>query len=125
VLHLGYAWLVAGFALKALAAAGMGNPMLAIHAFTAGGIGLLTLGMMARVALGHTGRALRPAPAMTWAFLLLNLAALTRVFLPMISPGNYRAWIVLAGIFWSMAFAIFVIAYARILIRPRVDGRPG
>ena len=125
VLHLGYAWLVAGFLLKALSAAGLVNPMLAIHAFTAGGIGTITLGMMARVALGHTGRALRIAPAMGWAFILANLAALARVFLPLIGPAGYHEWIVLAGIFWSAAFALFVISYARILVLPRVDGKPG
>ena len=125
VLHLGYAWLVAGFLLQALAAAGLVNPMLALHAFTAGGIGTVTLGMMARVALGHTGRELRVAPAMTWAFILVSLAACSRVFLPLLVPAGYREWIVLAGVCWSAAFALFVITYARILIRPRVDGRPG
>ena len=125
VLHLGYAWLVAGFMLKALSAAGLVNPMLAIHAFTAGGIGTLTLGMMARVALGHTGRVLRVGSAMTWAFVFVSLAGVSRVFLPVISPGQYSEWMVLAGGFWSVAFALFVISYAGVLIQPRVDGRPG
>jgi uncharacterized protein involved in response to NO len=125
VLHLGYAWLVAGFLLKTLSAAGLVNPMLAIHAFTAGGIGTLTLGMMARVALGHTGRALRVGSAMTWAFVFVGVAGVSRVFLPVIYPGRYSEWMVLAGLFWSVAFALFVISYAGVLIQPRVDGRPG
>ncbi|MGB5472913.1 MAG: NnrS family protein [Gammaproteobacteria bacterium] len=125
VLHLGYAWLVAGFILKALSAAELINPMLAIHAFTAGGIGTITLGMMARVALGHTGRVLRAGPAMTWSFVLANLAGVSRVFLSLLSPGRYSEWIVLAGVLWSVAFAIFVITYSGILIQPRLDGRPG
>jgi len=125
VLHLGYAWLVVGFALQALSAADLVNPMLAIHAFTAGAIGTLTLGMMARVALGHTGRTLQVGPAMTWAFVLITLAGIARVFLPVIEPALTRTWVVLAGLFWSLAFALFVISYARILIRPRVDGQPG
>jgi uncharacterized protein involved in response to NO len=125
ILHLGYAWLVAGFLLQALSAAGLVNPMLAIHAYTAGGIGTITLGMMARVALGHTGRALQVGAAMSRAFILVNLAAFSRVFLPVIDSDHARAWIVLAGIFWSVAFAIFVISYARVFIQPRVDGRPG
>jgi uncharacterized protein involved in response to NO len=125
VLHLGYAWLVVGFLFRALSAAGLASPALAIHAFTAGGIGTLTLGMMARVALGHTGRALRVGPAMVWAFVLVNLAGMLRVFPPAINPGNYDTWLVLAAICWSTAFAIFVISYAGTLIRPRVDGRPG
>lgn len=125
VLHLGYAWLVAGFIFRALAAIGLANPVLAIHAFTAGGIGTITLGMMARVALGHTGRSLYVGPAMFWAFVVANLAGVMRVFLPAFLPAYYHAWLVLATIFWSMAFAIFVVVYASILIRPRIDGRPG
>jgi hypothetical protein len=69
-----------GFALLALSAAGIGAAAgSALHAFTAGGIGVLTLGMMARVSLGHSGRMLEPAPLMTWAFVAVNLAALIRV----------------------------------------------
>jgi uncharacterized protein involved in response to NO len=125
ILHLGYAWLVSGLLLQAFAAAGLVNPMLAVHAFTAGAIGTITLGMMSRVALGHTGRELRAAPAMTWAFILVTLAACSRVFLPLVVPAGYREWMVLAGACWSAAFALFVFHYARILIPPRVDGRPG
>jgi uncharacterized protein involved in response to NO len=125
VLHLGYVWLVAGFVLTALSAAGLINPMLALHAFTTGGIGTLTLGMMARVALGHTGRALRVGAAMTWAFVFANLAGISRVFLPILSPGRYSEWVALAGVFWTVAFTLFVISHARVLIQPRVDGQPG
>jgi uncharacterized protein involved in response to NO len=81
--------------------------------------------MMARVALGHTGRTLRVGPAMFWAFVLANLAGMIRVLPPAIYPEYYDTWLVLAAIFWSTAFAIFVISYAGILISPRVDGRPG
>ena len=59
VLHLGYAWVAIGFALKAAVAAALVIPMVGLHALTVGAIGVLTLGMMARVALGHTGRALQ------------------------------------------------------------------
>jgi len=79
---------------------------------------------MSRVALGHTGRALRVGPAMTWAFALVNLAGLTRVFMPIIIPANYREWVIVSGILWTAAFALFLISYARLLIQPRVDGRP-
>ena len=125
VLHIGYAWLVAGFILTALAAAGWINPMLALHAFTTAGIGTMTLGMMARVALGHTGRELRTHPAITLAFVLVNLAAVARVLLPIIIPQNYIECVQLAGLLWIAAFAIFVMYYARLLIQPRIDGRPG
>jgi len=125
ILQLGYAWLVAGFLFKALAAAGLASPVLAVHAFTAGGIGTVTLGMMARVALGHTGRTLRAGRAMFWAFVLANLTGVIRVFLRAIVPAYYNTWLVLAAILWSTAFAIFLIVYAGILSSPRIDGRPG
>ncbi len=125
VLHLGYAWLVVGFVLKALAAAGLVNPMLALHAFTTAGIGTMTLGMMARVALGHTGRELRIGHWITLSFVLANLAAVARVLLPIMLPHMYNDCVALAGVLWSAAFAIFVLHYAGILIRPRFDGRPG
>ncbi len=126
ILHLGYGWIVLGFALLALSSAGMpAAGSSALHAFTAGGIGVLTLGMMARVSLGHSGRLLEPAPAMTLAFVAVNVAALIRVALPLLFPAAYAQWIEVAGLAWILAFGIFVTVYAPILLRPRVDGKPG
>lgn len=126
ILHLGYAWIAVGFALLALSAAGMGAAAgSALHAFTAGGIGVLTLGMMARVSLGHSGRMLEPAPLMTWAFVGVNLAALIRVAQPLLFPGLYASGMVIAGVLWIAAFGLFAAIYTPILLRPRVDGKPG
>lgn len=126
ILHLGYAWIALGFALLAVSAAGIGMVAVSsLHAFTAGGIGVLTLGMMARVSLGHSGRMLEPAPVMTRAFVAINLAALLRVALPLLFPGVYAQSMLAAGLAWVIAFALFVAIYAPILLRPRVDGKPG
>jgi len=126
VLHLGYAWIALGFALLALSAAGItATGVSALHAFTAGGIGVLTLGMMARVSLGHTGRMLEPAPVMTRAFVAINLAALIRVVLPLLFPGVYSQIMAAAGLAWMAAFGLFVVVYAPMLLRARVDGKPG
>jgi uncharacterized protein involved in response to NO len=126
ILHLGYAWIVLGFALLALPAAGLDAAAgSALHAFTAGGIGVLTLGMMARVALGHTGRMLEPAPLMTRAFVAINLAALIRVVVPLFFPAVYMEGMAAAGLAWMAAFGLFAAHYAPILLRPRVDGKPG
>jgi len=125
VLHLGYAWLVVGLLLLALGASGQINPSLYLHAFTLGAIGSMTLGMMARVSLGHTGRELVVGWPLGTAFALINLAAVMRIILPLFDAQNYSLWIHLAGVFWTLAFALFVLVYARILILPRVDGRPG
>lgn len=126
ILHLGYAWIVVGFALLALSALGPGIVALsALHAFTAGGIGVLTLGMMARVSLGHTGRQLEPPRIMTLAFVAINLAVLIRVALPLLFPGMYAQIVAAAGLVWIAAFGLFVWVYAPMLLRPRVDGKPG
>lgn len=100
--------------------------MLAFHAFSYGGIGIMTLGMMSRVSLGHTGRDIHSPPAvLTLSFVLLVLGGLCRVLLPIIDMNHYVTWILLSQIFWSVAYLIFVIAYARILIKPRIDGQFG
>ncbi len=126
ILHLGYAWIVMGLALLALSAAGWSAAASsALHAFTAGGIGVLTLGMMARVSLGHSGRMLEPAPLMTLAFIAVNCAALLRIALPLLDTPSYTAGIVVAGLVWMAAFGVFTALYMPILLRPRVDGKPG
>jgi len=126
ILHLGYAWVPLGFALLALSAAGWNTAAgSALHAFTAGAIGALTLGMMARVSLGHTGRPLEPPPIMTVAFIAINLAALARVALPLLFPAAYTQVMTMAGLVWIAAFGLFVAVDAPMLLRPRVDGKPG
>lgn len=126
ILHLGYAWIALGFALLALSAAGWSAAAFsALHAFTAGGIGVLTLGMMARVSLGHSGRMLEPAPLMTWAFVAINFAALSRVALPLLVPSAGSAAMAAAGLLWMAAFGLFAAIYTPILLRPRQDGKPG
>lgn len=126
ILHLGYAWIALGFALLALSAAGLATATgSALHAFTAGSIGVLTLGMMARVSLGHSGRMLEPAPLMTWAFVAANLAALIRVAVPLLFPALYTQGMTVSGVLWMVAFGLFAAIYTPILLRPRVDGKPG
>lgn len=126
ILHLGYAWIALGFALLALSAAGIeGAAGSALHAFTAGGIGVLTLGMMARVSLGHTGRLLEPVPLMTLAFIEIGLAALLRVAVPLFFPASHAAAMTASGLLWMVGFGLFTVLYAPVLLRPRVDGKPG
>jgi uncharacterized protein involved in response to NO len=98
VLFLACAALLQGFALKAAVYLFGLSPMAALHAFTYGGIGLFTLGMMACVTLGHTGRNIREPPAaVTAMFVLLVAGALVRVLLPLLDPLHYQFRIVLAG----------------------------
>lgn len=124
VLHVGYAWLIIGLALKGLAALGLAYPASAVHAFTAGAMGVMGLGIMSRASLGHTGRPLKASSLTTCSFVLINLAALIRVFGPsagLTSSFSYG----LSGGLWCLSFLLFLWVYAPILVAPRADGKPG
>ena len=125
VLYLGYGWLILGFIFTAFAEWKIILPSLALHAFTVGGIGILTLGMMARVSLGHTGRVMKASNAITIAFVLMNIATLFRVILPALIVSWSSALIYIATLAWLAAFALFIFVYAPILIEARADGKEG
>jgi len=125
VLYAGYAWLVAGFLLYGIAVL-LGMPTVqAVHAWTVGAIGMFTLGMMARVALGHTGRTIEALPWMQASFILILLATLIRVIPPAVHAGLLESSILLGALCWIVAFAIVGLRYTSILLRARVDGKPG
>jgi uncharacterized protein involved in response to NO len=125
VLHAGYAWLPVGFAGLALA---QGTALLsesgAVHAFTAGAIGTMTLAVMTRATLGHTGRPLRADAGTTTVYALVTFAALARIAAAA-WPSAPETLLWLAGGAWFAAFAGFTMVYGPMLLRPRIDGRPG
>lgn len=125
-LYLALLAIEGGFALYALAPWFAIPRTLALHALAMGGIGLATLAMMARVALGHTGRDIHAPPAVVGPALgLLATAVLARVALPLAAPAHYALAIGLAQAGWIAAFALFLAAYTPILLRPRIDGAAG
>jgi uncharacterized protein involved in response to NO len=125
-LYIAYAWIVLGFAIEALAYVLPLNLMFATHAFAYGGIGLMTLSMMCRVSLGHTGRNVFEPPALLqWLFIMMTLGAVVRVILPIIVFEHYTIWIGISQGLWILAFGLFVIIYTPMLIKPRIDGRYG
>lgn len=125
-LHAGYGFIVAGFGLYAAAVYFGISPFLSVHAFAVGGLGLISVSMMARVSLGHTGRNVRQPPkAVAYILLALTVATVIRVFLPLISLEHYRLWIAASQVFWILAFTGFLIVYFPLLLRPRIDGQPG
>ncbi|MGA7979043.1 MAG: NnrS family protein [Chromatiaceae bacterium] len=125
VLYSGFGWLSLGLVLDGLSAFLPIPPTAALHAITAGGFGVFTLGMMARVTLGHTGRTMHASGLTVLAFVLANTAALLRAIAPMLFPGAYLDWIFASGICWMLAFGLFLWIYGPMLVRPRADGRPG
>lgn len=126
ILHLGALWLALAFALKGLWLLGsFGWAMNWMHAFTAGAFGTMILGVMTRVALGHTGRPLEISGTVVASYLLVSAAALTRVFGPWLAPSHYT-WVLAAAVAaWAAAFLIFLVGYTPILCKPRPDGRSG
>ena len=119
VLHIGYLWLVVSLALLALAALmpSYVPPSTALHALTAGAIGTMTLAVMTRASLGHTGREIRADRVTLVIYALVNVGALLRVTAPLF-PFGYLNMLTLSGILWSAAFALFILAYGPILLRP-------
>jgi uncharacterized protein involved in response to NO len=124
-LHAAYAWIVVSLALRALAAVDLVAAPLAVHALTIGAIGGMTLGMMTRTARGHTGRSLTTDNFEVACFVLVMAAAVVRVFGGMLVPGAYLATVVISGLCWSAAFAVYAIRYWPVLTRERFDGKPG
>jgi uncharacterized protein involved in response to NO len=125
ILHLSYAWVVVHLALRGLAGLDLVASGLATHALTVGVIGGLTLGMMTRTSRGHTARPLKVGAWETAAYVLVHVAALTRVLVPLIWAEGYVFLVGLSAVLWSAAFAIFTVVYIPILTRPRLDGQPG
>ncbi len=125
-LFLAYSWITLGFGMLALSRIIALNPMLAVHAFAYGGVGLMTLGMMARVVLGHTGRnVFEPPQQINWMFGALFLGSLARVFGPIFLPDWYGFWIGASQVLWIAAFTLFCWVYVPMLIMARVDGQYG
>lgn len=125
-LHLAYLFIPLG--LLALAAQAAGLPLslsLASHLLSAGCMGTMILGMIARVSLGHSGRALHVGRRITLAFALVILSASVRVLLPLYWPTLTLTGWNLSGWSWVAAYGLFVWVYTPILTRPRADGRPG
>ncbi len=123
ILHAGYLWLVVGLFLLGVALGGHLQLSVALHALTVGAIGSLTLGMMCRVALGHTGRALLCGRATVLSFWLIQLAAAVRVLGPLLWPELYLQWIEGATLLWSACFILYLVVFTPLLLRARPDGQ--
>jgi uncharacterized protein involved in response to NO len=127
ILHVGYAFIPLGFALLGVSVL---RPDLvpasgALHAWTAGAIGVMTVGVMTRVTLGHTARALTASPATIAIYLAMLVAAVTRIVAPLVLPNDVTALLVAASIAWMTAFALFALVYGPMLVRPRSVGTVG
>jgi len=96
-----------------------------LHLFAIGAIGGVILAMIARVTMGHTGRAIYQGPNMSLAFGAMVLAAIVRAIGVALFPQYLIAAVNMSAALWILAFAMYVGLFGKMLITPRVDGHPG
>ena len=120
ILHIGYGWLALGLLLLGLnGLTGVLPATAALHALTVGAVGTMTLAVMTRASLGHTGRPLTAGPATKAIYALITGAVLLRIGSPL-AGGRTELALWLAGAAWSGAFGMFALCYGAVLTRPRV-----
>ena len=125
VLHAGHAFIAFGLLLRAGSHfLGFVPTAMWTHCLTAGAIGSLTLGMMSRVTLGHTGRMLAAPRPVAWGFAATVAGATLRVLAPLTQSAQVTL-ITVSGVLWTLGFAAFLLSQSSMLVTPRVDGRPG
>lgn len=120
ILHWGYSWLALAMLLLGGAILDIGlTKEDAVHALTTGAIGVMTLAVMTRASLGHTGRPRHAGPATVCIYLLVTVAALVRVFGPSTGlPTNYV--LATAALSWSGAYLLFAAVYGPYVLRPNI-----
>ena len=122
-MHLGFVWLLVAFVLKAVADLTGWVPEAAwLHAFTVGALGLMMLGLMTRVSLRHTGRALRVPPALRAAAFVIFAAAALRLAATVHGLGPWA--VALAALLWAGAFFAYLERFAGVLIAPSLPRSP-
>lgn len=124
ILHLGYAFVPLGFALAAgHALRPDAVPAAAvIHAWTAGAVGVMTLAVMTRASLGHTGHALTAGAATTSIYLAALTAAILRVVAPFATEWRHSL-LNASGTAWTLAFLLFAASYGPMLCTTRKPKR--
>ena len=129
VLFLGFAWLPLALALYLVQSAVyalQGDFILGrgpAHALFIGFFGSLLVAMVTRVTQGHSGRPLVFGGVATFAFVVIQLVAVTRIVAELVP--DHMAWQAVAAAGWLLAFAPWVLRSLRIYATPRLDGRPG
>ncbi len=110
ILHVGYVFIPLGFLLVGAAASGIVPISAGLHAWTAGAAGLMTLAVMTRASLGHTGQALVASAETQLIYALAAIAACARIGAATVPQWN-EPLLWLSGLAWAAAFIGFAIAY--------------
>jgi uncharacterized protein involved in response to NO len=120
ILHLGYGWLALSLIALGGAILELGLPTTdAVHALTTGAVGVMTLAVMTRASLGHTGRLKHAGPLTVCIYFLVNLGAMLRVFGPSLDSSTFILG--LAAMSWSGAYLLFTLVYGPFLLHQSLD----
>jgi uncharacterized protein involved in response to NO len=114
ILHIGYAFVPLGFLLNAASAFGLVPAGAGIHAWMAGAAGIMTLAVMSRATLGHSGMRLTASTATQSIYAAIIVAALARICAA-VEPSHYGPLLHLAAFAWAAAFLGFSISFGRLL----------
>lgn len=123
-LHLGYGATGLGLLLWGLVSFGLGTEVAALHLLAIGGVGGMTLAVMSRAVLGHSGRALIAPKPVALAYGMIPLAAVLRWLGGSFGGVLYTPMVLAAGLVWCLAFALFVGALWPVFSTPRPPRAP-
>jgi len=118
ILHVAYAFVPVGYFLSALSSVDLIAQGAGVHAWTGGAIGSMTIAVMTRASLGHTGQALKASALVQVVYGAIVVAALARICAAL-EPGHAVPLLMASGIAWTFAFFGFAVAYAPLLCRAR------
>ena len=121
ILHVGYAFVPLGFLLAGAAALDIIVSSAGVHAWTVGAAGTMTLAVMTRASLGHTGNALVASPV-TQAIYAAVVIAASRAF-GFVGTGMERALLYVAALAWVAAFFGFAVSFGPLLLNARRNSR--
>jgi uncharacterized protein involved in response to NO len=122
VLHVAYFFIPLGFLTTGLASFGLAPVSAGIHLWTIGAIGAMTLAVMTRASLGHTGRALIASPVVQALYAFIVAAAFARACAALL-PDRAVMLLTASGAAWIIAFGGFALSYWTVLTRPRKTHR--
>jgi uncharacterized protein involved in response to NO len=120
VLHVGYLFVPLGLAAVGLAALGALSMISALHLLTVGAIGIMTLAVMTRATMGHTGRPIQASKVTVAAFVAIVIAAAIRPVADLL-PHQYIPLLAISGSAWIIAYLLFCIDYAPMLLGPKAQ----
>ncbi|MCV6823375.1 MULTISPECIES: NnrS family protein [Halocynthiibacter] len=119
-LHLAYGMLALGYFLYGLSRTGLGSEVGALHVLAIGAVGGMTLAVMSRASLGHTGRELIATPGVSVAYAILPFSALLRWIGSQLGGELAQMAILGSGVLWCVSLSLFVRMVWPVVSRPRV-----